>query len=47
MISFNGIDGRTGYENSIPKDAYREVSKVVYFTGGCVIMPYQCLSRMR
>ena len=47
MISMYGIDGHTGYENSIPKGAYREVSKEVYFTGGCVTMPYQCLSRMR
>ncbi len=42
-----GIDGLTGYESSIPKGAYREVSKDLYFASGCVIMPYQCLSRMR
>ena len=47
MISFYDIDGRTGYVNSILKDAYREVSKDLYFIGGCVTMPYQCLSRMR
>jgi hypothetical protein len=34
MISFYGIDGRTGYENSIPKGAYREVSKDVYLLAG-------------
>lgn len=31
-----GIAGRTDYENSIPKGAYREVSKDINLTSGCV-----------
>jgi len=34
MISYYGITGLTGYENSIPKDAYREVSKDLILLAG-------------